>query len=163
MTVRRTSFDSSMERWLASVIPEATLCQQCGECASVCPSQRHGGVRPAELMSRALLGACRPEDEGSLWLCARCMGCSERCPSGAEPGEVIALLRERTAGGGNVPSYLVDEAKRFATTGMCFPRTGMTKKLRKELGLPDGEVSARALGECSEIVRLTGLRRFVRE
>lgn len=163
MAVRRTSFDPAMERWLASNMPEATLCQQCGECASVCPSQKHGGIRPAELMARAALGACRTEDDGALWLCARCMGCSERCPSGAEPGEVIALLRERAAGRGNVPSYLMEEARRFAATGLCFPRTGMTRKLRKELGLPDGEVSARALEECSEIVRLTGLRRFVRE
>lgn len=128
----------------------------------MCPSQKKGGIRPAELMARASVGACRPEDT-ALWLCARCMSCSERCPSDADPGEVIARLRERAAERGNIPSYLLDEAKRFGTTGLCFPRTGMTKKMRKELGLPDGEVSERAIKECAEIIRRTGLGRFVRE
>jgi heterodisulfide reductase subunit C len=161
--MRRTAADPAMEHWLESVAPAALTCQQCGECASVCPSQRHGGIRPAELMARAAVGACRPDADGVLWLCARCMSCSERCPSDADPGEVIALLRERAAESGNVPAYLVDEASRFAATGLCFPRTGMTKKMRKELDLPDGEVSEKALSECAEIVRRTGLGRFVRE
>lgn len=129
----------------------------------MCPSQRHGGIRPAELMARAAVGACRPEADGMLWLCARCMSCSERCPSEADPGEVIALLRERAAQRGHVPAYLLDEADRFARTGLCFPRTGMTRKMRRDLGLPDGEVSERALSDCGEIVRRTGLGRFVRE
>lgn len=161
--MRRTSVDTDLERWLERAAPRAAMCQQCGECASVCPSQRHGGIRPAELMARAAMGACQPDTDPTLWLCARCMSCSERCPSDADPGEVIALLRERAAKGGNVPAYLRDEADRFMTTGLCFPRTGMTKKMRKELGLPDGEVSERALGECAEIVRRTGLGRFARE
>jgi heterodisulfide reductase subunit C len=152
-----------METWLERAAPLAALCQQCGECASVCPSQRHGGLRPAELMARAAVGACRPESENALWLCARCMSCSERCPSDADPGEVIALLREEAAGRGNVPSYLLDEADRFVRTGLCFPRTGMTRKMRKELGLPDGEIGERSLDECAEIVRRTGLGRFVHE
>jgi heterodisulfide reductase subunit C len=88
------------------------------------------------------------------------MSCTERCPSDADPGEAIALLRELAAERGNVPAYLLEEAKRFAGTGLCFPRTGMTRKMRKELGLSDGEVSERALGECTHIVRSTGLRRF---
>lgn len=161
--VRRTAADPDMERWLERAAPRAGLCQQCGECASICPSQRHGGIRPAEVMARVSLGALQPEDDASLWLCARCMSCTERCPSDADPGEVIALLRERSAERGSVPLYLVDEANRFAATGLCFPRTGMTRKLRKELGLPDGEVTERALKESSEIVRRTALGRFVRE
>jgi len=91
------------------------------------------------------------------------MSCSERCPSDADPGEVIASLRERAAERGNLPPYLLDEAERFKKTALCFPRTGMTKKMRKELGLPDGEVSERAVRECGEIIRRTGLGRFVRE
>ncbi|MDW5561932.1 MAG: 4Fe-4S dicluster domain-containing protein [Methanomassiliicoccus sp.] len=160
--MRRTAADPEIGDWLERTAPLALQCQQCGECAAVCPSQRHGGIRPAELMARVAAGAGWP-NEDSLWLCARCMSCSERCPSGADPGEVIALLRERAAGRGQLPAYLREEAQRFFKTGLSFPRTGMTRKLRKELGLPVGEISEKALTECSEIVRRTGLGRFVRE
>ncbi|OPY29920.1 MAG: CoB--CoM heterodisulfide reductase iron-sulfur subunit C [Methanomassiliicoccales archaeon PtaU1.Bin030] len=163
MGVRRTAYDREMADWLGNVAPLALLCQQCGGCAAVCPSQRHGGIRPAELMERAVSGSLDPIRESSLWLCARCMSCSERCPSGADPGEVIAHLRERAVVGGEVPAFLREEAQRFLTTGLSFPRTGMTRKMRKELGLPDGEVSAEAVAEAHEICQRTGLGRAVHD
>jgi heterodisulfide reductase subunit C len=149
-----------MVRWLEQMVPSALLCQQCGECASVCPSQRHSGIRPADLMARAALGAVDPAKEPGLWQCARCMACSERCPSDAGPGETIALLRELATQGGNRPPYFIEEAKRFLQTGICFPRTGMTKKLRKDLGLPDGEITAAALKDVAAISERTGLGRL---
>jgi heterodisulfide reductase subunit C len=148
--------------WLGSVAPTAMRCQQCGCCAAVCPSYRHGGIRPAEVMARAMVCSLDPQTE-VLWKCARCMSCSERCPSGAEPGEVIARLRERVAEQGGAPAYLMDEAKRFVQTGTCFPRTGMTKKMRRDLDLPEGEVTERAVREIKEIARRTKLGRLVRE
>jgi heterodisulfide reductase subunit C len=149
-----------MLQWLEDSIPSALLCQQCGECASVCPSQRYDGIRPAELMARAALGAVDPSEDRGLWQCARCMACSERCPSDAGPGELIALLRELAVQRGNRPPYFVEEARRFRQTGICFPRTGMTKKMRKELGLPDGEITAAALKDVAEICDRTGLGRL---
>jgi heterodisulfide reductase subunit C2 len=163
MNMRRTAYDRDLARWLESVAPLAMLCQQCGGCAAVCPSQRHGGIRPAELMARAVSGSCDPLHEGSLWLCARCMSCSERCPSSADPGEVIALLRERAVAGGEIPAFLREEAQRFLTTGLSFPRTGMTRKMRKELGLPDGDISTDAVAEAQEICKRTGLGRVVHD
>jgi heterodisulfide reductase subunit C len=113
-------------------------------------------------MARAMV--CSPDLLSEvLWKCARCMSCSERCPSGAEPGEVIARLRESAAGKGGAPTYLVDEALRFMQTGTCFPRTGMTKKMRRDLGLPEGEVTERAVRESREIARRTGLGRLIHE
>ena len=80
------------------------------------------------------------------------MACSERCPSDADPGEVIALLRELAVQKGNRPQYFVDEAKRFLQTGICFPRTGMTKKMRKELGAAGGRGHRhRRCKRCGEI------------
>ncbi len=111
-------------------------------------------------MARAALGALDPAKDGGLWQCARCMACSERCPSEADPGETIALLRELAVQRGNRPQYIVEEAKRFIQTGICFPRTGMTKKMRKELGLPDGEITASALKDVAEICKRTGLGRL---
>lgn len=126
----------------------------------MCPSQRHDGIRPAELMARASLGAEDPAEDRKLWQCARCMACSERCPSDADPGEMIALLRELAVQKGNRPQYFIEEAKRFLQTGICFPRTGMTRKMRKELGLPDGETAAHALKDVAEICERTGLGRL---
>jgi heterodisulfide reductase subunit C len=88
------------------------------------------------------------------------MACSERCPSDADPGETIALLREVAVQRGNRPQYFIEEAKRFLQTGICLPRTGMTRKMRKELGLPDGEVTACALTDVAEICERTGLGRL---
>ncbi|WP_019176126.1 4Fe-4S dicluster domain-containing protein [Methanomassiliicoccus luminyensis] len=157
--MRRTAEDPSVARDLNRG-SELHRCQQCGACASVCPSQARGGIRPAELMARASLGAVDVRSERSVWLCAACMSCSERCPSGAGPGEVVARLRELASEAGNRPPYLGEEAKRFMQTGICFPKTGMTRKMRKELGLDDMEVSAEAVREVGEICRRTGLGRL---
>ncbi len=151
-----------MAAWVEDIAPCALLCQQCGGCAAVCPSQRHGGIRPAELMARAVSGSCDVQDS-ALWLCARCMSCSERCPSRAGPGEVIAHLREKAVMSGQLPAFLREESKLFMSTGLSFPRTGMTKKMRKELGLPDGEVPKEALEEAQEICRRTGMGRVAHE
>jgi heterodisulfide reductase subunit C len=161
LVVRRTAADPQEADRLAHQVPPLLRCQQCGACGAVCPSQRHGGIRPAEVMARASVGSRDEGAERSLWQCARCLGCTERCPSDADPGEVIAQLRERAAREGAVPAFLADEAKRFIGTGMCFPRTGMTKKLRRELGLGDGEVSPRTMEEVGEIVRRGGLGRII--
>jgi len=110
-------------------------------------------------MHRAAVGAVEPS-ETSLWLCASCNACSERCPSRADPATVIALLREESASAGNLPPYLQEEAKRYLETGLCFPRTGMTKKMRRELGLDDGAPSSQAVEEAREIARRTGLGRM---
>ena len=64
---------------------------------------------------------------------------------------------------GEAPTYLVDEAIRFLQTGICFPRTGMTKKMRRELGLPEGEVTERRGEGAGEIARRTGLGRLILE
>jgi heterodisulfide reductase subunit C len=157
--VRKTSPNPELAAALAQRWPGLLLCQQCGECAAVCPVQAHGGIRPAEIMARASLGAVDPGKEESLWRCARCMGCSERCPSSAQPGEVIAELRGLAVDSGNVPAHLVEEAKRYMQTGICFPRTGMTRKMRRELGLPDGEPTPQALEEVSKVCGRTKLGR----
>jgi len=157
--VRRTAADPAMQRWLDENVPFALRCQQCGGCAAACPGQRHGGIRPAELMARASLGSVDVSSDAMLWRCARCMACSERCPSDADPGEVIASLREAAVARGNRPQYFIEEAKRFVQTGICFPRTGMTRKIRKELALPDMETSPAALRDIEEICRRTALGR----
>jgi hypothetical protein len=43
---------------------------------------------------------------------------------------------------------------------MSFPRTGLTKKIRKEFSLPDLEVSAETMDELSKLLIRTKLGRL---
>ena len=89
-----------------------------------------------EVMERTVEEAVLLQDEKSIWLCVMCNSCSERCQLGVDPALVITLLRQAAAQVGNRPQHFVDEAKLFQASGLSFPNTGMTRKLRKELGLP---------------------------
>jgi heterodisulfide reductase subunit C len=136
-------------------------CQQCGLCSGICPSEKAGGIRPIYILTRARLGTLDLERERSLWLCAVCNSCTERCQMGVDPAETIALLRGEAAGRGNIPKHFSEEAKLFSRSGLSFPNTGMTKKLRKDLGLDDLTVSAETMQQLAAIIkrtRLGGLR-----
>lgn len=161
--MRRTEPDPARAQELRRRHRSVGECQQCGACLAVCPSGRHGGIDCADLMHRASLGTVDPAEEGSVWRCAACMSCSERCPSAAAPAEVIALLREEAARAGNLPEHFREEARRYLETGACFPRTGLTRKMRRELGLEEAEASEEAVREAREIARRTGLGRLALE
>lgn len=147
---------------MTSIASDLSLwkCQQCGSCSAVCPSALHGGIRVGEIMARAAIGAVDVRSDLSLWLCAVCQGCSERCPSDVGPAEIINALRNLAADHGNLPTYLKEEAKRYLQTGACFPRTGLTKKMRKELGLKDLETDVRSLAEIKELASRTRMGRL---
>lgn len=90
-----------------------------------------------------------------------CHSCEERCQLEAAPAALIRVLRERSAGHGNCPKAFAEEAKLFIRTGLSFPNSGLTKKTRKELGLPELTVDQRTLDDLGVIVkrsRLGGLR-----
>jgi len=139
---------------------EVWRCQQCGQCTSVCPSGRYGGIRTRETIERAALGTIDLANDEDLWLCTMCHSCTERCQLGVDPATVIAQLREAASREGNLPSHFRDEAKQFKATALSFPNTGMTKKMRKELGLPELVVSDRALEDAKTIVKRTKLGRL---
>ena len=86
-------------------------CQQCGLCSGICPSQKAGGIRPIEILTRASLGSLDLGEERSLWLCAVCNSCTERCQMGVDPSETIVLLRGEAAARGNIPKHFSEEAK----------------------------------------------------
>ncbi len=78
-----------------------------------------------------------------------------------DPSAIIMTLREEAAARGNVPKHFSEEAKLFIRSGLSFPNTGMTKKLRKDLGLEDLTVSAETMEQLAMLVkrtRLGGLR-----
>jgi len=138
---------------------ELWRCHQCGQCTGVCPSARHGGIVPRDVMERAAEEALLLQEEKSIWLCVMCNSCSERCQLGVDPSFVITLLRQAAARVGNRPKHFADETKLFKASGLSFPSTGMTRKLRKELGLPELCVSQEAILEVRSIVQRTSMGR----
>jgi heterodisulfide reductase subunit C len=136
---------------------ELWRCHQCGQCTGVCPSGRHVGIIPREVMERTAEGAIILQDEGSIWLCVMCNSCSERCQLGVDPSFVITLLRQAAAQVCNRPKHFADEAKLFQTSGLSFPNTGMTRKVRKEMGLPELCVSQETIIEVKSIVKRTSM------
>lgn len=149
----------AIEKLLDSLDPEVDLwkCHQCGQCSAICPSYRHGGIKTREIMELVLVGGIDPKENDSIWLCAMCNGCSERCQLGVDPTGVIVALRNLAAESGNIPEHFKQEARLLNETGISFPITGLTKKLRKELGLDPLEVSEAARTELKCIVEKTGL------
>ncbi|HVO77981.1 MAG TPA: 4Fe-4S dicluster domain-containing protein [Methanomassiliicoccales archaeon] len=139
---------------------EVWRCHECGQCTSVCPSGRHGGISTRAVIERAALGTIDAATDEDLWLCTMCHSCSERCQLGVDPATVIAQLREEASREGNLPSHFRDEARQFKSTAFSFPNTGMTKKMRRELGLPELSVSERALDDAKKIVSRTRLGRL---
>lgn len=136
-------------------------CQQCGLCSGICPSEKAGGIRPIDILTRAGLGTLDLKEERSIWLCAVCNSCTERCQMGVDPAETIVFLRGEAAACGNIPKHFSEEAKLFIRSGLSFPNTGMTKKLRKDLGLDDLTVQAETMEQLALLIkktRLGGLR-----
>ncbi len=76
---------------------------------------------------------------------------------GVDLGDIISLLRGEAAAQGNIPRHISEEAKLFMRSGLSFPNTGMTKKLRKELGLEDLTVPAETMEQLTLLLRRTKL------
>ena len=130
-------------------------------CSGICPSEKAGGIRPIEILTRASLGYLDLSEERSLWLCAVCNSCTERCQMGVDPAGTISLLRDEAASRGNIPKHFSEEAKLFIRSGLSFPNTGMTKKLRKDLGLEELTVQAETIEQLASLIgrtRLGGLK-----
>ncbi|MEM0448788.1 MAG: 4Fe-4S dicluster domain-containing protein [Methanomassiliicoccales archaeon] len=160
--MKKSSYDTALERELHDSLSHINLrkCHQCGHCTGVCPSARYGGIRPREIMERASKGTMDLRLEQDIWKCLMCNSCSERCQVGADPAHVITLLRNAAAIRGNRPPHFEEEMKLFVKTGMSFPRTGLTKKLRSEFSLPELEVDEKVMEELKILLSLSRLGRF---
>jgi heterodisulfide reductase subunit C len=139
-------------------LAELSRCHQCGQCAAVCPSQRHGGIRPADTMVRLNLSLLF-EDAPELWLCTMCNSCTERCQLGASPSDRIQEMRGRASMSGHCPKAFMEEAKLFIRSGLAFPNSGLTKKVRKELGLPDLVMDPRTMEELVVLIEASSMGR----
>ena len=132
-------------------------CQQCGLCSGICPSEKAGGFRPIDILTRAGLGMLDLEKETIARLCAVCNSCTERCQMGVDPTETDHTSEGRGRCRGNIPKHFSEEAKLFIRSGLSFPNTGMTKKLRKDLGLEELTVPAETMEQLALLVKRTRL------
>jgi heterodisulfide reductase subunit C len=151
--------DATLKELLDSIDSTGELrkCHQCGQCSSICPSQRNGGIRTREVMELVLMGAIDPASDDSIWQCTMCNSCTERCQLGVDPASIINALRNLAASRGNVPDHFVKEARLFMTTGLSFPITGLTKKMREEMGLESLEITASAKEDLAKLIAATRL------
>jgi hypothetical protein len=76
---------------------------------------------------------------------------------GVEPSEILMFLRGEAAVRGNIPRHFSEEAKLFIDSGLSFPNSGMTRKLRKELGLDVLTVSPETLEQLAVLLKRTRL------
>jgi heterodisulfide reductase subunit C len=159
--VKRSKVEPGLDDRLGDALLHIQLwrCHQCGQCTPVCPSRKQGGIHIRDVMERAHLEAIDLAVDKQIWQCTLCNSCSERCQLGVDPAHVITILRAEAAARGNLPQHFKEEAKLFASSGMSFPRTGLTRKMRKEFGLEDLEVSPETMEELGRILARTRLGR----
>lgn len=138
-------------------------CHQCGECSGICPSYRNGGINIRELMERVRVGAFDLDKDVSIWQCTMCNSCSERCQMNVDPAYIITLLRNLAAERGNIPAHFLSEVRLFAESGFAFPISGLTKKLRRDLGLDEMRVEKNNMEDIRKIISRTRLGRLTIE
>lgn len=154
-TVKKFNLALSLSASLTDDQVDLALCHQCGQCTSICPSYRHGGIRTQEMVERASLGALDVKTDDSIWKCTMCNSCTERCQLGVDPAHLIVMLRNRAVLEGNIPDHYASEAKMLIKTGLAFPITGLTRKFREDMGLEELEVEESTLRELNTIIERT--------
>ncbi|MBW2060419.1 MAG: 4Fe-4S dicluster domain-containing protein [Deltaproteobacteria bacterium] len=75
-------------------LKDANKCFHCGNCTAICPLSTPENPFPRKLLKWAQMGLKdkilhSPEP----WLCYYCGDCSDTCPRGADPGEMMMVMR----------------------------------------------------------------------
>lgn len=138
-----------------------TMCEQCGVCSGICPLSKLTDFRVRKIVLKAGLGNNDAIESSDLWLCTMCYACLERCRAGLQIPDIISVLRTLAAEDGRVPDSTSKVAKLFLKTGHAFPISGLTKKMRKELGLDELKVDDGAMEEVNRLAKKTGFKKIV--
>ncbi len=138
-----------------------TMCEQCGVCSGICPLSKLTDFRVRKIILRAGLGNRESIESPDLWLCTMCYACLERCRIGLQVPDIISVLRTLAAEDGRMPDSSSKVAELFMKTGHAFPISGLTKKMRKELGLDELQVDPKAMEEVKKLAEKTGFKRIV--
>jgi heterodisulfide reductase subunit C len=145
-------------------LDDVSLCMQCCTCSAACTAAPISGLRPREVVLRAarddptLLG-----DADLPWLCVTCYSCTEQCRAGIDVTGLFYRLREHAAQEGHMPIPYRAVANAVVDTGLAFPNTKRTAKMRTELGLPPFEIDERVVAELKTLCKAAGLPVFERK
>lgn len=75
-------------------LKDAGKCFHCGNCTAVCPLATEENAFPRKFVKWAQMGLKdRILKSPEPWLCYYCGECSDTCPRGADPGEVMMVMR----------------------------------------------------------------------
>ncbi len=156
------SGDEPDPRWMRLDRTHMYYCIQCGRCTSACPLATQIPYSPRQKVNEERLLEKDNLDEygASVWTCLACYNCNEACEQGVHAASVIRVVRQRLFRLGMAPEGINKVAAEFAASGMAFPVTGYTKKMRKEMGLGDVPTTAANAEAMDEVRTLLLLARY---
>jgi heterodisulfide reductase subunit C len=156
------SADEPDPRWRRLDRTHMNFCVQCGRCTSACPLATQIEYSPRQKVNEERLLDEENLDEygGSVWTCLACYNCNEACEQGVHAASVVRVVRQRLFMLGMAPEGINKVAAEFSRSGMAFPVTGFTKKMRKEMGLGDVPTTAANAKAMEEVRKLLVLARY---
>lgn len=155
------SADEGDPRWARLDRTYINYCIQCGRCTSSCPLATRLQYSPRHKvnMERLFEEENLDEAQASVWACLSCYNCHEACEQGVHTAAIIRRIRQRLFELDMAPEGVKRVSQVFARTGMAFPVTGFTRKMRTELGLGDVPTTASdeaAMEEVRVLLRRAG-------
>jgi len=96
-------------------------CYQCSTCTVACPATPDGSPFPRKEMIHAQWGLKdRLLKSMDAWLCLNCNDCSTHCPRGANPGDVMAVIRSKAVQHFSTPGFIARAANTPSKIWMLF-------------------------------------------